>query len=299
MNNKKRSVFRDTGTMKKRSKYALTVAGVLAAIWAICLTTMMIYGLVTKNLVDKQKDEEPDGNVLEDKTYTVEDYTYNTQLNETTKNAINSSSDKYLELINKEHPVGEDYSVAGLKTLDTKYTAGGKSIQLEMNAAIAAEALMAEMRAAGFDEVVITSAYRSYSYQKSLFDKYVADERVKNPNLSDEQIKDIVRGYSAEPGYSEHHSGLVVDFYLPERMIDLVNYGSETSGSKADIGFAESEEYEWLLENAHKFGFILRYPKDKVSETGYNYESWHFRFVGVDAATKIHERGITLEAYVK
>ena len=127
----------------------------------------------------------------------------------------------------------------------------------------------------------------------------ITEEQIANFESVMEQIKDIVRGYSAEPGYSEHHSGLVVDFYLPERMIDLVNYGSETSGSKADIGFAESEEYEWLLENAHKFGFILRYPEDKVSETGYNYESWHFRFVGVDAATKIHERGITLEAYVK
>ena len=158
---------------------------------------------------------------------------------------------------------------------------------------------MAEMRAYGYSEIVITSAYRSYDYQKNLFDKYMAQERAKNPNLSDEQLKKIVLGYSAEPGYSEHHSGLVIDFYLPKRMIDLVNFGSETASSSADIGFAESQEYQWLLKNAHRFGFILRYPEDKVSETGYNYESWHFRFVGIDAATKIYENNTTLEAYLK
>lgn len=296
-NTKKYPAFRDTGAMRKRSKYVLIVAGVLAVIWAICLVSMIIYGLVTKNLVDKQNDEEPDGNVLEDKTYTVEDYTYNIQLDETTKNAINSSSEKYLELINKDNPVGAEYTVNNLRNINSDYTS--RSMQLEMNAAIAAEALMAEMRAAGFDEIVITSAYRSYDYQKNLFDKYIDEEKAKNSALSDEEAKEIVRGYSAEPGYSEHHSGLCVDFYLPERMVDLVNYGSETTKNKNDIGFAESEDYQWLLENAYKFGYILRYPKDKVSETKYNYESWHFRFVGVDAATKIHSKNITLEAYLE
>lgn len=299
MNNKKVSAYRDTGNLRKKSKYALSVAIVLAIIWAICLVSMVVYGIIAKNLIDKQNDAELDDSVYEDKTYSVDDYTYKTQLDAIVKDAINSNADKYLELINKDHPVGADYTVSSLKTLDTTYTAGGKSIQLEMNAAIAAEALMAEMRAEGFEEIVITSAYRSYSYQKELFDKYIATEKKNNPSLSDEQIKDIVRGYSAEPGYSEHHSGLVIDFYLPNRMIDLVNYGSETPSSKNDIGFAESEEYQWLLENAHKFGFILRYPKDKVSETGYNYESWHFRFVGVDAATKIYQNKTTLEAYLK
>ena len=295
----KRSKYRDTGTMRKRSAYALTVASVLAIIWAICLVIILIVGLATKDAVDKQNENMPDGNVLEDKTYTVDDYTYEAQLDENMKNAINSSSPEYLVLINKDNPVGEGHTVSGLKALDTNYTAGGKSIQLEMNAAIAAEALMAEMRACGFDDITITSAYRSYDYQKQLFDKYIKIEKANHPNLSDEKIKEIVLGYSAEPGYSEHHSGLCLDFIVPEMGGDLFNYGKETPSNSYDVGFAETEEYQWLLKNAHKFGYILRYPEDKVSETKYNYESWHFRFVGIDAATKIYQNKTTLEAYLE
>ncbi len=296
INKKKYPAFEDTGKMRKKSKAAMVVAIALIFVWAICITTILVYSIANRAPID-DTDDETDGAEAEPKTYTVQDYTYEAQIDEAMKNAINSSGEYYLSLINKSNPVGADFTVSNLKTLDSQYTT--RELQLETNAALAAEALMAEMRAAGFDEILITSAYRTYSYQKQLFDKYVAEEKVKNPDLSDDEIKEIVLGYSAEPGYSEHHSGLCIDFYLPERMIDLVNYGSETSSSTADIGFAESEEYQWLLENAHKFGYILRYPENKVNETKYNYESWHFRFVGVDAATKIYEKGITLEAYVK
>ena len=77
---------------------------------------------------------------------------------------------------------------------------------------------------------------------------------------------------------------------------DLVNYTSENT--KGGIGFAETDAFEWLCENAHKFGFILRYPDGKTDETGYSYESWHYRFVGVDAATKIYNANMTLEKWV-
>ena len=289
--------FEDTGKMKTKTKAIIVVAAVLVVLWAICIATILIYSIANREVPD-DIDDEIGNTEVDTKVYTVDDFEYAIQLDETVKNAINSNSADYLVLINKENPVGADYKVSNLKTLDTNYTADGKSIQLEVNAAIAAEAIMEEMRARGFGEIVITSAYRSYEYQKNLFDKYIKQEKDKNPGLSDDEIKAIVLGYSAEPGYSEHHSGLVIDFYLPKRMIDLVNFGSETPNSTADIGFAESEEYQWLLKNAHKFGYILRYPEDKVAQTGYNYESWHFRFVGVDAATKIYEKNITLEAYL-
>ena len=283
--------------MKTKTKAIIIIVAVLTLLWAICISVILFYGLATRENTDDVNDE-IENTEIDAKKYTVDDFEYAIQLDESVKNAINSTSSDHLVLINKQNPVGADYTVSNLKTLDKNYTADGKSIQLEMSAALAAEALMAEMRACGFDEIVITSAYRSYEYQKNLFDKYIKQEKAKNPNLTDDEIKAIVLGYSAEPGFSEHHSGLVIDFYLPRRMIDLVNFGSETSNSTADIGFAESEEYQWLLENAHKFGYILRYPEDKVDQTGYNYESWHFRFVGVDAATKIYEKNITLEAYL-
>ena len=78
----------------------------------------------------------------------------------------------------------------------------------------------------------------------------------------------------------------------------LWNYGNETPNNPYDKGFAETAEYKWLKDNAHKFGFILRYPEDKTDITGYAYESWHYRFVGIDAATDIYESGLTLEEYL-
>lgn len=300
MSNKgKYPAFEDTGRIRMKIRILAIAAAILLVLWVASLGTILIYSLANGTLFDAP-DADTDGGGTKNppKTYTTDDYNYAAALTDAMKNAINSNSEDYLLLINKSNPVGEDFTVASLKTLDKNYTTGRKSIQLEMNAALAAEALMAEMRACGFDEITITSAYRSYDYQKGLFDKYFAEEKAKNPGLSDAKIKEIVLGYSAEPGYSEHHSGLCLDF-ITSGMNDLYNYGSETPNNTADRGFAETEEYQWLLQNAHKFGYILRYPENKVSETKYNYESWHFRFVGIDAATKIHERGITLEAYVK
>ena len=81
-------------------------------------------------------------------------------------------------------------------------------------------------------------------------------------------------------------------------MVGLWNWGSETPDNPYDKGFAETEAFEWLQNNAHKYGFILRFPENKTDITGYSYESWHYRYVGVQHATKIHERGITLEEYL-
>jgi D-alanyl-D-alanine carboxypeptidase len=65
-----------------------------------------------------------------------------------------------------------------------------------------------------------------------------------------------------------------------------------------DVSFAQNPAYEWLMANAHHFGFILRYPKEKEKITGYTYEPWHYRFVGVEAASKIHRKGLILEEYL-
>ena len=96
----------------------------------------------------------------------------------------------------------------------------------------------------------------------------------------------------------ERLTGLCLDLITTE-MGGLWNYGSETPNNPYDKGFAETEAFEWLCENAHKYGFILRYPETKTSVTGYSYESWHYRYVGVEHATKIHEREITLEEYLR
>lgn len=111
--------------------------------------------------------------------------------------------------------------------------------------------------------LVITSGYRSYSIQTTLYNNYVIRDG-----------KERADTYSARPGHSEHQSGLA---------IDVANYTSE---------------WDWLEVNAHKYGFIIRYPEGKESLTGYMYEPWHLRYLGVDVATKIYNSGLCLEEYL-
>ncbi len=117
----------------------------------------------------------------------------------------------------------------------------------------------------------IISAYRSYDYQESLYEKYLQKEDQK-----------IVDTYSARAGYSEHHTGLAID-------ID----NEKQSYNK----FYMTKEFIWMNNNAHKYGFILRYPKDKEKITGYSYEPWHYRYVGKEIAEYIKKHNSTFEEY--
>ncbi len=120
----------------------------------------------------------------------------------------------------------------------------------------------------------IGSSYRSYDYQQTVFNGYLANDPYST-----------VLTYSAYPGTSEHQSGLVIDF---------------VEGSSCDYTecFKDTSSGSWLKNNAYKYGFILRYPKGKENITGYIFEPWHYRYVGVDNATKIYNAGITLEEYL-
>ena len=103
----------------------------------------------------------------------------------------------------------------------------------------------------------------------------IEQEKAAHPTWTDAQVRDLVLTYSAAPGTSEHHTG---------NAIDLIS----TNYVSLDETFAQNPAYEWLQQNAHRFGFILRYPADKTDITGYSYEPWHYRFVCADAATEIH-----------
>ncbi len=118
----------------------------------------------------------------------------------------------------------------------------------------------------------ISSPYRSYQRQNTLYTNYVNADGVKNADT-----------YSARPGYSEHQTGLAMDL------------GTASNNNIGD--FENSKEFQWVKENAHKYGFILRYPKGKEYITGYMYEPWHYRYVGVEAASYIYEHNITYEEY--
>lgn len=212
------------------------------------------------------------------------DYDYRIDI-ESFEDAIMQHSDQYLLLANKQHPLEATYAPANLRTLDASLTLYGKEIRLESNAALAVEALVRELWARGYTDIVVTSGYRSYTYQQSLFHTYVEKEKSNHPDWSQAEAEACVLTYSARPGTSEHQTGLCVDLIS-------TNYVS------LDESFAQNPAYAWLCEHAHFFGFVLRYPQGKQAIVGYGYEPWHYRFVGVEAATAMHESGLTLEEYL-
>lgn len=201
------------------------------------------------------------------------------------ENAVTAGGKVYRTLVNKENPCGTDYTPDNLSAIPAELTLYGKEVQMEATAALAAEALVLELRARGCEDIAITSGYRSYEYQQILFNTYLGNEMSKHPDWSVAQCEAEVLTYSAKPGESEHQTGLCMDLISVQNPV-------------LDESFADNPAYEWLTENAHSFGFILRYPKGKESTTGYTYEPWHYRFVGVEAATKIYEKGLTLEEYL-
>ena len=202
------------------------------------------------------------------------------------KNAVTVTDKSYLILVNKENPCGESYAPENLSVVPAELTLYGKEVKLEENAALAAEALILELHARGYEDIVITSGYRDYAYQQVLFNTYLGNEMAKHPDWTLEQCRTEVLTYSALPGESEHQTGLCVDLISKNNVV-------------LDATFANHPAYAWLTENAHNFGFILRYPKGEEGTTGYSYEPWHYRFVGVEAATKIYKKGLTLEEYSK
>ena len=119
--------------------------------------------------------------------------------------------------------------------------------------------------------LIINSSYRSYEDQENVYEYYKATKG--------EEEADLI---AAHPGFSEHQTGMA---------LDLQTYGS--TGKT----FENFDEFKWLEKNAYKYGFILRYPKDKEYLTGYEYESWHFRYVGKEAAKYIQENKITFDEY--
>lgn len=191
--------------------------------------------------------------------------------------------DGYLVLINNEHTVDATYAPTDLVDVVNTRKDGRATQKMRETAAKALEALYIEMEANGYKDVSVTSAYRTYEYQSSLFNSYTAQEMKANPKLTLAQAQEITATYSARPGTSEHQSGLCCDMH---------------NLSAADVSFAKKDAYKWLTENAWKFGFILRFPEDKVGVTQISFEPWHYRFVGRYHAKAIHDAGLCLEEYL-
>lgn len=176
--------------------------------------------------------------------------------------------DNTLVLVNKNHVLNQDYIPSDLELISTNYAFEEK--YLKKSAKEAFEKLSKCAQEVGYS-IVAVSTYRSYSYQKKLYQYYEETKGINYAELC-----------SARPGHSEHQTGLAVD----------------VMGSNKDYNqFEQAIEFEWMKSNAHKYGFILRYPKGKEHITGFKYEPWHYRYVGIDVATYIYENSLTLEDY--
>ncbi len=191
---------------------------------------------------------------------------------------------EYVFLVNPTHTLASDYVPEDLT--DCGHTRNdGRAVQkLRLDAAKALQAFLAEGKATGeVTNVSVTSAYRSYSYQDYLFKTYFERDWATGRFKTKEECEKFTLSYSTKPGTSEHQSGLCLDMHnMPS----------------AQESFKNKPEAKWLADNCYRFGFILRYPEGKTDITGITYEPWHFRFVGRDAATEMHEQGFTLEEYM-
>ena len=187
-------------------------------------------------------------------------------LYENTK-ATDTSKD-ILMLVNKYNYLSEDYVPENLVNVSSSYAYAGNIVREDV-----LKAFMEMANVARNEDIVliINSSYRSYqdqdeiwNYRKLLYGTEKADS------------------FAARAGYSEHQTGL---------SIDIAQFNSR------EEDFENTPAFNWLSDNAYKYGFILRFKKDAEDITGYEYESWHYRYVGVDVATKIHDENITYDEY--
>ena len=141
---------------------------------------------------------------------------------------------------------------------------------LRAEAADAMVAMFAAAKAEGAGGMQLQSAYRSYTTQVVVYNRYVSQAGQAGADAQ-----------SARPGFSEHQTGLAADISsLPATCVLAACFGDTPQG-------------RWLVANAYRFGYLLRYPADKVAVTGYMYEPWHFRYIGAALATEMHAEGVT------
>ena len=181
-------------------------------------------------------------------------------------------------LVNKEHPLDLNYVPSNMYIVDENennfhnYLDSSIKPMLRIEVKPFIEALLEDAHKEGLF-LIVDSGYRSSSYQAKLLENLIKEK-------GEEAYKLI-----ATPATSEHQTGLAVDFAYFK------------NGIYCDDIKEEDKEAIWLKNNAWKYGFILRYPKNKEHITGFNFEPWHYRFVGKTLATKLHKENITLEEY--
>lgn len=229
----------------------------------VALVLIAGYGLVL-NYVIEQKSVESQENVKNE--------VINTDVIEVEKDKI--INDELLTLVNYKNKVPDNWQV-NLVSLNNQQSVDQRAYQ-------ALQEMLDDAKKEGMN-IIVCSSYRTYDKQKQLFVNKVSEYLKKGYSYNEAQ--EAASMWVAKPNTSEHQLGLAVD------LVSRDNQRLDKSQEKTD-------EQRWLMENCQRYGFILRYPSDKSSLTGVNYEPWHYRYVGKEHAKKITRQGICLEEYL-
>ncbi len=233
-------------------------------IYAILAILILIIIILSIILINSNKKEE-------NKEQYSENTENNTIQNEELNNSPKEITDWKLILVNIDNAIPDDYNME-LVDIDEYRKFDSRAID-------ALKEMIEAERKSGASGIWVQSAYRSIEYQEEVFNKQV--QEYINEGKTKEEAEKLTLKIINKPGTSEHNLGLAVDF----------NY--------ANNEFKDSTAFTWLKENAEDYGFILRYPKDKVDITKVDYEPWHWRYVGIENAKEINKLGYCLEEYIE
>ena len=204
-------------------------------------------------------------------TNVVEIVNTNTNREYYTETVQTNISKKELMLVNKYYYLDNTYEPESLVSIPTTYAWGEPGYHKVTKETYDAFLNLWEASNEQGYYLMISSSYRTYDKQQEVYDDY-----------KESRGTEYADSIAARPGYSEHQTGYTIDMF---------------EKGTTQKTFHTTESYDWLINNAHKYGFILRYPEDKEDITGYSFESWHYRYVGIDVATYIYENKITFDEY--
>ncbi len=271
-NSKNNNNRKNSRNRKKRQKY---IPAYIALYGTIFWVAVLIIVLISKLAGGNKEDNKPENTADTANGITTSETVPNDTSEQTdvTTAAIPVSSNKEddwaLYVIGNDNPLPADF------TVEIKSVAGERT--LDKRCADYAIQMMNEAKEQGVG-LYITSAYRSIQYQADNLQNYI--NRLMAQGYTKEEATEQAHKEIALPGHSEHNAGLA---------LDIVSDDYWSNHSDLDESFELLPQYDWLIDNSWKYGFILSYPKGKEDITGFIYEPWHYRFVGLEHAKKIHE----------
>jgi len=259
-------VNRNTRKHRRKNKQKYALAGyILLFLILFCCLFLWSIGEKIEDKVTNKTYNISSNEKLDDKSHKNDVLESNTQ-NNNNPTSINMETPWNLMLVNKWNPIPKDYEINLVEVQ------GGEKVDERIYEHLME--MLEDAREGNWGELpMVVSGYRTQEVQQSIYDDKI-NEYEKEGYSQNEAIEQAEQ-WVAVPGYSEHQLGFAVDI----------------NGATYDV-------YFWLQENSYKYGFIFRYPGHKTSITGVAEEVWHYRYVGVEAATEIYEKGICLEEYL-